>query len=107
MKQRIRQGLEAGHSILVLADGPLGVPSHLSRFRLDSFHAAAETGAPLQPVGVLGTSHILEPVRRAEPRAEARILVGQPIRLAERNGNGLAGARELVRGALAELCDKK
>ncbi|HEV2349532.1 MAG TPA: AMP-binding protein [Terriglobia bacterium] len=107
MQQRIRQGLEAGHSVLVLADGPPGVPSNLSRFRMDSFHAASETGAPVQPIGVLGTSHILEPVRRTEPRAEARILVGQPIRLAMANGNGITAAREQVREALAELCDKK
>jgi acyl carrier protein len=107
LKQRIRQGLEAGHSVLVLADGPLGVPPNLSRFRMDSFHAASETGAALQPIGVLGTGHILEPVRRAEQRADTRILVGKPIHLAATNGNGLAGAREQVRQALAELCDNK
>ncbi len=107
MKQRIRQGLEAGHSILVLADGPVGVPPHLSRFRLDAFHAAVEFGASVQPIGVLGTSQILEPVRRSGTRGEAKILVGQPIRLANVNDNGLAGAREQVREALAELCNVK
>jgi 1-acyl-sn-glycerol-3-phosphate acyltransferase len=103
LKQRIQQGLEAGHSVLVLADGPLGVPPNLSRFRMDSFHAALEAGAPVQPIGVLGTGHILEPVRRAETRAEARVLVGQPIHLGKTNGNGLTAAREQVREALTKL----
>lgn len=107
LRARIGQGLAGGHSVLVLADGPLGVPSQWSRFRMDSFHAASETGAPVQPISVLGTGHFLEPVRRAEKRAEARILVGRPIQIAKTNGNRLTAAREQVRQALAELNAEK
>ncbi|MHB8656062.1 MAG: AMP-binding protein [Terriglobia bacterium] len=105
LKQRIQQGLAAGHSVLVLPDGPVGVSPSLSRFRLDAFHAAVETGTPVLPVGILGTSHILEPGRRLGVRGEAKIFVGKPIRLENTNGNGIAAERERVREALAQLCD--
>ena len=104
LKQRIRQGLEAGHSVLVLPDGPVGIAPNLSRFRLDAFHAAVETGTPVLPVGILGTSHILEPGRQPRLRDQAKIVVGNPIRLANTNHNSLAGERERVREALAALC---
>jgi 1-acyl-sn-glycerol-3-phosphate acyltransferase len=103
LRARIHQELKAGHSVLVLADGPVGVPAHLSRFRLDAFHAAIEAGAPVQPIGLLGTSQILEPGRLTSARDEARVLVGQPIRLLETDLNGLAGRREQVRDALVRL----
>ncbi len=103
LRARIHQELKAGHSVLVLADGPVGVPPHLSRFRLDAFHAAVETGAPMQPIGLLGTSQILEPGRLTGLRDEAKILMGQPIRLAELDHTGLPGVRERIREALARL----
>jgi len=103
LKARIHQELKAGHSVLVLPDGPVGVPAHLSRFRLDAFCAAVETGTPVQPIVLMGTSQILEPGRPSGPRGEAKILVGQPIRLAETNLNALAGAREQIREALTRL----
>ena len=105
MRQRVRHALESGHSVLVLPDGPAGVAPHLSRFRLDAFHAAEDTGSMVQPVALVGTYHILESKRPTEPRGEAKILLGIPARLNETNHGGLAGARKRVREALAVLCN--
>ena len=106
LKQRILHGLTTGHSVLVLPDGPVGVPPNLSRFRLDAFHAAVETGALVLPIGILGTSHILEPGRQPRLRDQAKILMGNSIKLENTNHGSLAGERERVREALAQLCDE-
>jgi acyl carrier protein len=52
LRQRLCHALERGHSVLVFPDGPIGAPAHLSRFRLDAFHAALATGTPIIPVAV-------------------------------------------------------
>ena len=103
LQQRILKGLEAGYSVLVLPDGPAGVAPSLSRFRLDAFHAALETSTAIQPIVVMGTSHVLDRGRQPGPRDEAKILVGDPLPVANTNGS-VAGERERVREAIADLC---
>jgi fatty-acyl-CoA synthase len=105
LRDRIRHGLEAGHSVLVLADGPAGVPPHLSRFRLDAFHAALETSRAVQPIAIQGTAHVLENGREMRSRGGAKVVVGNAVLLSGANHDGLAAERDRVRAALTELCN--
>jgi acyl carrier protein len=104
LRQRIRQGLEDGHSVMVLSEGPPTVPARLSRFRLDGLDAAVQTGNPIYPLGVCGTSSILSLGARMPGRREAKITVGEPIYIQINDVRELAVLREQVREAIAKLC---
>ena len=104
LRQRIRQGLEDGHSVMVLSEGPPTVPARLSRFRLDALDAAIQTGNPIYPLGVRGTSSILSMGRRMPVSGEAKITVGEPIYIQINDVRELAALREQVREAIAKLC---
>ena len=104
LRQRIRQGLEDGHSVVALSEGPPTVPARLSRFRLDALDAAVQTGNPIYPLGVRGTSSILSMGRRTPGRGEAKITVGEPIYIQINDVRELAVLREQVREAIAKLC---
>lgn len=104
LRQRIRKGLEDGHSVLVFPDGPSGAPAHLSRFRLDAIHAAVVTSRPVHPVGVRGTSRILGSRSRGAGQGDARVLIGEPILAQMTDHRELVGLRERVREALVKLC---
>jgi len=104
LRQRIRQGLKEGYSIVVLSEGPPTVPAHLSRFRLDALDAAVRTSSPIYPLGVRGTSSILSRGRRMRPPVEAKITVGEPMVPPRGNARGLVVLREQVREAIAKLC---
>jgi len=105
LRQRIRKGLEDGHSIMVLSEGPPTVPAHLSRFRLDALDAAVQTSSPIYPLGVRGTSHILARGRRMPGQEEARITVGEPVAPQSDDARELVVLRERIREAIAKLCE--
>ncbi len=123
LRERIRRGLEDGHSVLVFPDGPTGAPAHLSRFRLDAIHAAAATSRPIYPIAVRGTSAILESVGNSKieirnPKLEtgnseggrlvrgndATVCIGNPIRVEIGAHHEIVGVRGRVREAIAKLC---
>ena len=104
LRQRIRQGLEEGHAVIVLSEGPPTVSARLSRFRLDALDAAVQTGNPIYPLGVRGTSSILSVGTRMPGRGEAKIAAGEPIYIQMNDVRELAALREHVRQAIAKLC---
>jgi acyl carrier protein len=104
LRQRIRQGLEDGHSVMVFSEGPPTVPARLSRFRLDALDGAVQTGCPIYPLGVRGTSSILSRGSRMAGRGEAKIAVGEPIYIQINDARELVVLREQVREAIAKLC---
>ena len=104
LRQRIRQGLEDGHSVIVLSEGPPTVPAHLSRFRLDALDAAVQTGSPIYPLGVRGTSSILSRSSRAGVHGETVMTVGEPIHIKSNDARELVTLREQVREEIAKLC---
>jgi fatty-acyl-CoA synthase len=104
LRQRIRRGLQDGHSVVALSEAPATVPAHLSRFRLDALDAAVQTGNPIYPLGVRGTSSILSRGVRMPGRGEATITAGEPIYIQINDVRELAVLREQVRDAIAKLC---
>ncbi len=116
LRERIRRALEAGHSVLVLPDGPPGLPASLSRFRLDALHAALETGSPIRAVGVSGTSGIQQQSGLAIGNWKSEtgnsklrngtveVRLGEPFFAEVEDHSDVAALRERVRKALALLC---
>jgi 1-acyl-sn-glycerol-3-phosphate acyltransferase len=123
LRQRIRQGLDAGGSVVVFPDGPAGAPAHLSRFRLDAFYAALETSSPVYPVGIRNTPDVLRapggsPFQaRNSPSTgkgngrehDPQVRVGEPVYVDDQ-GIGqreIAGLRERIRRQIATLVDRE
>ncbi len=116
LRQRVHRALEDGHSVVVFPDGPAGVPAPLSRFRLDAFHAAAALHCPIVPIGLRGTSRVLERfgALNSAPRSSrgrssdgddaARVSMGQPISPEMADQQELVELRKRVRDAIAALC---
>jgi len=117
--ERIRRVLEAGHSVLVLPDGPPGVPASLSRFRLDALHAALETGSRIRTIGLLGTSGTVQQRRSWKlatgnreletgnsklGNGTAEVRWAEPFFAEIKDHSEVAALRDRVREALAELC---
>ncbi len=103
LRERIKQALAERQSVLVLSESAAGAPPSLSRFRLDAFHAAEVTGVPLVPVGVRGTSHVLDPRHRGMHH-RAVIKIGRAIKPGSCAEREIVELRERVRGEIAELC---
>ncbi len=111
LRDRIRRALEEGHSVLVFPDGPPGLPVPLSRFRLDAFHAAVDTGSAMRAVGVQGTSGIMRTGQIGRPSAAkkelhhgaAEVRLGNPFRPDAAERWEIAMLRERVRTAIADL----
>lgn len=116
LRQRIRQALEDGRSVLVFPEGPVGRPVELSRLRLDPIYAAAATMSSIVPIAVQGTSAALElkgnsrsASRDSGSHALAsvdgiRVCVGEPLRVEVTDHREVAAVRSRVRRALADLC---
>jgi len=102
LRDRIRQALEAGHSVLVLPDNAAKGPSAASRFRLDAFHAAVLTSRPIVPVAVRGTAHVLD-TRHYGVDHRATISIGRAIDPGSCGERELVELRDRVRSEIAAL----
>jgi len=104
VRERIRQALEAGHSVLVFADNPADVPAPLVRFRLDALHAAAALHRQVLPIVVTGTADLLG-TNRSLGGASARVRVGEAILPGSTRHPELIQLRARVREAMGKLCE--
>ena len=80
--------LDAGFSVVSLADSPVGAPPSRTRFRAESFAAAAASDVPLVPLAL-----------RAGPNGRSFGVESDPSRTVTANGS-LAETRRAVREAL-------
>ena len=103
-RQRIRAALEEGFSVISFPDGPVGMPGHQSRFRLDGFHAALELSLPVFPIGIRETQSFLRPGNVSEKQESPNISIGEPIRVEPGKSVRPQDVREKVREALRNLC---
>ncbi len=98
-RRRMVEALQRGQSVLVFPDVSIGAPPHRSRFRLDPFHAAVEASAPVYPVTLLGTSHML--AGHPALRRKAKIVIGDAICPAVEDRREMIRLREEARQAIA------
>ncbi|PYV18479.1 MAG: acyl-phosphate glycerol 3-phosphate acyltransferase [Acidobacteria bacterium] len=107
LRERVREALGAGFTILAFADAPPGTPPESCRYRLDAIDAAARTSAPILPIGLRGTDALFAPHRRAGVNGHAEVLVGGAV-LPQANGHhALTESRQRIREAITRLCQKE
>lgn len=119
---RLARALADGSCVLVFADGPVGAPPERSRFRMDAFRAAAETGAAVYPLLFTGTEGIVWPGANADLRwlsseigmtgrrdagGRPAVIRGVELRLGSSELPELIRFRDTVRGALTGLEDQR
>ena len=89
--------------MVVFPESPIGEAAERCRFRLDTFHAAVDTGTPVYPVAVSGTGHILESARHPALRRKVRVIFGEPLAPAGTDQREMVRLREQVRARIAGL----
>lgn len=88
--------VRAGQRLAIFPEGHLARAPGLRPFHMGAFVVAAQTGAPVVPIGIGGTRTILRPGHRFPRRGAINIAIGQPV---EPNGTDWASAIELQRAA--------
>ncbi len=88
-----QQRLEAGELVGVFPEGSRSRSGHLHRGHLGAAHLALRTGAPIIPVGIIGSAAAM-PVGHRMPVHKGRIIirVGAPIGLGEYLGRPRSAA---------------
>lgn len=122
VRGRFVRALSGGSCVLVFADGPVGAPPERSRFRMDAFRAAAETGAAVYPLLFAGTEGIVWPGENADLRwlsseigmtehhdTEGRpaLILGAELKLGSSELPELNRFRDTVRAALSRLAEHR
>jgi 1-acyl-sn-glycerol-3-phosphate acyltransferase len=93
--------LDRGEVVGLFPEGTRSRDGLLHRGHSGAAHIALTTGAPLVPVGIIGTDQILPPgARMVRPFRHATISVGEPIRTGE------AGYTKSTNRARREITDR-
>ena len=104
----VAEVLDRGEVIGVFPEGTRSLDGRLHRGHVGAAHLALTTGAPIVPVGIVGTDRVLPTGSRlVRPFQRAVIRLGEPIRASGRSTN--RARRELTDRFMAEvarLCDE-
>ncbi len=96
--------LRDGDAVLLFPEGGRSYSSELQPFQRGAFVLAAQAGAPLVPVVVIGNDHRLDERRWAFRPGRVRLVVGEPIASAGRGKEAVPALMEEVRAWMeAEL----
>ena len=92
-----RQLLEEGHAVALYPEGTRSTDGRLYKGRTGVAFLALQTGAPVVPVGLIGTDNVM-PVGAKVPRIDQRITVrfGEPIDLSPHGPAASGRARRLA-----------
>ena len=78
--EQAREVLDAGKVLAIFPEGTRPRDGQLHRGHSGAAHLALETGAPLIPVGIIGTDQILPTgARMVRPFRKATLRIGPPI----------------------------
>lgn len=95
--------LEAGGIVGIFPEGTRSRDGLLHDGHLGVAHLALHTGAPIVPVGIIGTDLVQPPGRRLPRRGDVRVRFGAPIDLGRWAGRGRsAGVKREITDELME-----
>jgi len=78
--ERARELVESGLSVWIAPEGTRSKTGELGEFKRGGFHLALGAEAPILPVSISGTLHVLPPKRlRLERGVKVRVTVSDPI----------------------------
>ncbi len=100
VRDRVRKALAAGLLVVCFPDSRVGEAVSRSRYRIDPFHAALETGAPLHPVSVRQRAVQQTGPERVRARRVTMIIVREPLDAGPRPD--LLELRDRAREAIGE-----
>jgi 1-acyl-sn-glycerol-3-phosphate acyltransferase len=100
--------LAAGRVLGIYPEGTRSPDGHLHRFRTGVARLALRSGAPVVPVGLVGTDHVLSPGDGRWHRARVAVRFGPPLDFSgrhedERSASVLREVTETVREAVQRL----
>ena len=102
------QRLAAGEVVGIFPEGSRSRDGRLHRGHVGAAHLALRTGAPIVPVGIIGTDSI-QPAGKRLPdfRGKATLRFGSPIDLGPWAGRGRSGAvkREITEELMASIAE--
>ena len=79
LRQKCRQRLEKGVSVIIWPEGHRSRNGKIGRFRKGAFQLAVETGYPIQPVCIFGSGDVLLPGERFLSPGRVRLRLLAPI----------------------------
>ena len=109
-----RRALESAHAVLdsggvvgVYPEGTRSRDGRLHRGHLGPARLAAASGAPIVPIGLIGTDGVQPPGARL-PRLRGTVTVrfGVPFRIGATDGRDLRRATDHLMAEVADLCDQ-
>ena len=103
LKDRVRQGLQEGHLVLVFADNSADTAPAESRFRIEPIQAAVEAGLALKPVRIISDQQAVSPTNRGRRENRISVTVGKEVRWDATSRSELTQLRDRVRRAIGEL----
>jgi 1-acyl-sn-glycerol-3-phosphate acyltransferase len=75
----IEARLRGGAMVLFFPEGGMAAASGIRPFRLGAFEAAVKVGAPVVPLALSGTRHVLRAGTRIPHRGRIHLWIGEPI----------------------------
>ncbi|MFD7845848.1 AMP-binding protein [Nocardia sp. NPDC059764] len=100
---RLVRRVRAGQSLVVFPEGGLSRAAGLRPFHIGAFVVAAQTGAPILPVGIRGTRTILRPGHRFPRRGAVEISTGRAIPAIGIDWTAAADLQRTTRAAVLRL----
>lgn len=106
------QLLTAGQVLGIYPEGTRSPDGRLHKFRTGVARLALRSGAPVIPVGLIGTDHVLRPGDRRWHRVKVGVHFGRPLDFSgraedERSARVLREVTETVRAAIQQLSDQE
>jgi 1-acyl-sn-glycerol-3-phosphate acyltransferase len=101
---QVERALTAGESVLFFPEGTFVAATGLRPFRLGAFKAAAACGAPVVPLALRGTRHVLRGDWGLPRPGRIHLWVGDPIAPEGTDMASLVRLRDRVADAIAERC---
>ena len=97
--QRIRRGI----SVVVFPEGTRGEGDELLPFKKGGFVLALETGTPIAPVALVGTSQVMPKNSMRVESGEVEVRIGEPIETADWKLHDRGKLTEMLKEKIAEL----
>ncbi|MGH7320717.1 MAG: 1-acyl-sn-glycerol-3-phosphate acyltransferase, partial [Candidatus Rokuibacteriota bacterium] len=100
--EQVTAALRGGASLLFFPEGTFDRPPGLLPFRLGAFKAAVEARLPVVPIAIRGTRDILPAYTWLPRPGRITVVIGVPIRPAERGWKEMVRLRDAVRAEIAQ-----
>lgn len=102
--RRVVEHLDAGEAFGIFPEGTRAPTAHVYRFRSGLARLAAWSGAPVVPVGILGSGRVLGVDGLRPPPHALRVRFGVPLPAPEPDPRSRRAFTAGVRTRVAELC---